>query len=197
MNPVTHFFGVTWRRYIRRQHMTLNVSHPSASFQSTKASGPSSSRVVDPGSLPVPAQSGMSRRGKTRTPSVPEMSREAGLELLRERPEEALSPSRPQVLETPESLSDSLYDSLSSCGSQGWSSQGREEEREEEEDDDGEDASPGRWLRWDAAEEKKNAPRRHPRRKNWWRLISCCNWKDGLISSGFPINVKPKATQIV
>uniref|UniRef100_A0A3P9DUW4 NCK-associated protein 5-like n=1 Tax=Maylandia zebra TaxID=106582 RepID=A0A3P9DUW4_9CICH len=69
--------------------------------------------------LPVPAQSGMSRRGKTRTPSVPEMSREAGLELLRERPEEALSPSRPQVLETPESLSDSLYDSLSSCGSQG------------------------------------------------------------------------------
>uniref|UniRef100_A0A3B5AB09 NCK associated protein 5 like n=1 Tax=Stegastes partitus TaxID=144197 RepID=A0A3B5AB09_9TELE len=87
--------------------------------QHMKAGGPSSSRVVDPGSLPVPAQSGMSRRGKTRTPSVPEMSREAGLELLRERPEEALSPSRPQVLETPESLSDSLYDSLSSCGSQG------------------------------------------------------------------------------
>uniref|UniRef100_UPI0037E7F7F5 nck-associated protein 5-like isoform X1 n=2 Tax=Semicossyphus pulcher TaxID=241346 RepID=UPI0037E7F7F5 len=84
-----------------------------------KAGGPSSSRVVDPGSLPVPAQSGMSRRGKIRTPSVPEMSREAGLELLRERPEEAISPSRPQVLETPESLSDSLYDSLSSCGSQG------------------------------------------------------------------------------
>ncbi|XP_038165229.1 nck-associated protein 5-like [Cyprinodon tularosa] len=84
-----------------------------------KAGGPSSSRVVDPGSLPVPAQPGLSRRGKTRTPSVPEMSREAGLELLRERPEEALSPSRPQVLETPESLSDSLYDSLSSCGSQG------------------------------------------------------------------------------
>uniref|UniRef100_A0A1A8RQT7 NCK-associated protein 5-like n=2 Tax=Nothobranchius rachovii TaxID=451742 RepID=A0A1A8RQT7_9TELE len=84
-----------------------------------KAGGPSSSRVVDPGSLPIPAQSGMSRRGKIRAPSVPEMSREAGLELLRERPEEALSPSRPQVLETPESLSDSLYDSLSSCGSQG------------------------------------------------------------------------------
>uniref|UniRef100_A0A3B4H7Z4 NCK-associated protein 5-like n=1 Tax=Pundamilia nyererei TaxID=303518 RepID=A0A3B4H7Z4_9CICH len=61
---------------------------------------------------------GVIREG-TRTPSVPEMSREAGLELLRERPEEALSPSRPQVLETPESLSDSLYDSLSSCGSQG------------------------------------------------------------------------------
>ncbi|XP_005741088.1 nck-associated protein 5-like isoform X2 [Pundamilia nyererei] len=95
------------------------VSFGSPFRGSTKASGPSSSRVVDPGSLPVPAQSGMSRRGKTRTPSVPEMSREAGLELLRERPEEALSPSRPQVLETPESLSDSLYDSLSSCGSQG------------------------------------------------------------------------------
>ncbi|CAG6021948.1 unnamed protein product [Menidia menidia] len=84
-----------------------------------KAGGPSSSRVIDPGSLPVPAQSGMSRRGKMRTPSVPEMSRDTGVELLRERPEEALSPSRPQVLETPESLSDSLYDSLSSCGSQG------------------------------------------------------------------------------
>ncbi|XP_026187870.1 nck-associated protein 5-like isoform X2 [Mastacembelus armatus] len=84
-----------------------------------KAGGPSSSRMVDAGSLPVPTQLGMSRRGKTRTPNVPEMSREAGLELLRERPEEALSPSRPQVLETPESLSDSLYDSLSSCGSQG------------------------------------------------------------------------------
>lgn len=100
-------------------HNTAHVTLP-ASFQSLKAGGPpSSSRVVDPGSLPVPSQSGMSRRGKTRTPSVPEMSREAGLELLRERPEEALSPSRPQVLETPESLSDSLYDSLSSCGSQG------------------------------------------------------------------------------
>ncbi|XP_035014717.1 nck-associated protein 5-like [Hippoglossus stenolepis] len=86
---------------------------------SVKAGGPSPSRAVDPCSLPVPAQSGMSRRGKTRTPSVPEMSRDGGLELLRERPEEALSPSRPQVLETPESLSDSLYDSLSSCGSQG------------------------------------------------------------------------------
>nr|XP_040050471.1 nck-associated protein 5-like [Gasterosteus aculeatus aculeatus]XP_040050472.1 nck-associated protein 5-like [Gasterosteus aculeatus aculeatus]XP_040050473.1 nck-associated protein 5-like [Gasterosteus aculeatus aculeatus] len=83
-----------------------------------KAGGPSPRPAGDPGSLPVPAQSGI-RRGKTRTPSVPEMSREAGLELLRERPEEALSPSRPQVLETPESLSDSLYDSLSSCGSQG------------------------------------------------------------------------------
>ncbi|XP_068453180.1 nck-associated protein 5-like [Clinocottus analis] len=95
------------------------VSFGSPFRGSMKAGGPSSSRVVDPGSLPVPAQSGMIRRGKTRTPSVPEMSREAGLELLRERPEEALSPSRPQVLETPESLSDSLYDSLSSCGSQG------------------------------------------------------------------------------
>ncbi|XP_035500419.2 nck-associated protein 5-like [Scophthalmus maximus] len=95
------------------------VSFGSPFRGSVKAGGPSASRVVDPGSLPVPAQSGMSRRGKSRTPSVPEMSREAGLELLRERPEEALSPSRPQVLETPESLSDSLYDSLSSCGSQG------------------------------------------------------------------------------
>ncbi|KAF6715120.1 Nck-associated protein 5-like [Oryzias melastigma] len=95
------------------------VSYGSPYRGSVKAGAPSSSRVVDPGSLSIPAQSGGSRRGKTRTPSVPEMNREAGLELLRERPEEALSPSRPQVLETPESLSDSLYDSLSSCGSQG------------------------------------------------------------------------------
>lgn len=77
-----------------------------------KASGPSSSRVVEPGSLPVPAQSAVSRRGKSRAPSVPEMSR--GDPAL-----DPLSPSRPQALETPESLSDSLYDSLSSCGSQG------------------------------------------------------------------------------
>lgn len=90
------------------------VSFGSPFRASLKASGPPSS------SLPVPAQGpGLSRRGKTRAPTVPEVSREAGLELLRERPEEALSPSRPQVLETPESLSDSLYDSLSSCGSQG------------------------------------------------------------------------------
>ncbi|CAN9515230.1 unnamed protein product [Ophioblennius macclurei] len=87
---------------------------------SVKAGAPSSSRPLDQAGLPTPPQTGgVARRGKTRTPSVPEMNREAGLELLRERPEEALSPSRPQVLETPESLSDSLYDSLSSCGSQG------------------------------------------------------------------------------
>lgn len=79
---------------------------------SVKASGPSSSRVVDQGSLPVPAQSVVSRRGKSRVPSVPEMNR--GDPAL-----DPLSPSRPQALETPESLSDSLYDSLSSCGSQG------------------------------------------------------------------------------
>ncbi|XP_055366087.1 nck-associated protein 5-like [Betta splendens] len=94
-----------------------SVSFGSPFRGNMKAGSPSSSRGVGPGSLPVPAQ--LSRRGKARTPSVAEVGREAGLELLRERPEEALSPSRPQVLETPESLSDSLYDSLSSCGSQG------------------------------------------------------------------------------
>lgn len=77
--------------------------------KSVKPGGPSSSRVVDQGSLPVPVQSGVSRRGKSR---VPEMNRtDPALD--------PLSPSRPQALETPESLSDSLYDSLSSCGSQG------------------------------------------------------------------------------
>ncbi|XP_061591110.1 nck-associated protein 5-like [Cololabis saira] len=93
------------------------VSFGSPYRGSTKASTSSSGRV-DPGNLPLPAPAGLSRRGKARPPSGPEVS-PAGLELLRERPEEALSPSRPQVLETPESLSDSLYDSLSSCGSQG------------------------------------------------------------------------------
>uniref|UniRef100_A0A3B4TN10 NCK associated protein 5 like n=1 Tax=Seriola dumerili TaxID=41447 RepID=A0A3B4TN10_SERDU len=105
--------------YVPHKQLIPTIQYGSMLEGRSSAGGPSSSRVVDPGSLPVPSQSGMSRRGKTRTPSVPEMSREAGLELLRERPEEALSPSRPQVLETPESLSDSLYDSLSSCGSQG------------------------------------------------------------------------------
>ncbi|KAJ8016989.1 hypothetical protein DPEC_G00013110 [Dallia pectoralis] len=87
-----------------------------------KASGSSGSRTFDPSSLPVPTQTGQSRRGKTRsTLGAPDMGlgRETSLELVREGPEEALSPTRPQVLETPESLSDSLYDSLSSCGSQG------------------------------------------------------------------------------
>ncbi|XP_026867755.2 nck-associated protein 5-like [Electrophorus electricus] len=59
------------------------------------------------------------RRGKGRGPGNPDAVREPGLELVRERPDDALSPGHPQVLETPESLSDSLYDSLSSCGSQG------------------------------------------------------------------------------
>ncbi|XP_051910231.1 nck-associated protein 5-like isoform X1 [Hippocampus zosterae] len=85
----------------------------------SKAGGPSSSRAGELGGPPAPAPSGPSRRGKTRAPAVAEMSRDAGLELLRERPEEAPSPGRPRVPETPESLSDSLYDSLSSCGSQG------------------------------------------------------------------------------
>ncbi|XP_057713713.1 nck-associated protein 5-like [Corythoichthys intestinalis] len=88
---------------------------------SLKAGGASPSRVAEPGGAPAPTQSGASRRTKgPRAPGgVTEVGRDAGLELLRERPEEALSPGRPQVLETPESLSDSLYDSLSSCGSQG------------------------------------------------------------------------------
>lgn len=106
--------------YLAVEEEEESAPYGSAFRESVKPCGPSASRAaLDPNSLPVPAQTGLSRRGKTRTPSVPEMSREAGLELLRERPEEALSPSCPQVLETPESLSDSLYDSLSSCGSQG------------------------------------------------------------------------------
>uniref|UniRef100_A0A3B3RNN3 NCK associated protein 5 like n=1 Tax=Paramormyrops kingsleyae TaxID=1676925 RepID=A0A3B3RNN3_9TELE len=61
-------------------------------------------RDSDPASLPLPPPVCLARRGKSQTPIAAEMSKDGG---------------RPQTLETPESLSDSLYDSLSSCGSQG------------------------------------------------------------------------------
>ncbi|KAL7843037.1 hypothetical protein AOLI_G00245490 [Acnodon oligacanthus] len=80
---------------------------------------PQGPHEADPRNLPLPPQMGMSRQRKGRTHGGPEMSKEGGLELVKERPDDILSPSRPQALETPESLSDSLYDSLSSCGSQG------------------------------------------------------------------------------
>ncbi|XP_034143175.1 nck-associated protein 5-like isoform X2 [Esox lucius] len=64
--------------------------------------------------LPPPAQTGISWRGKGRTPSTTDTGKDVGLELVKERSEDILSPR-----ETPDSLSDSLYDSLSSCGSQG------------------------------------------------------------------------------
>lgn len=86
------------------------------SLQRNKTSDSVASREGDPRSLPQPGQA---RRGKSRIPANPDMVRDTGLELVRERPDDGLSPSHPQVLETPESLSDSLYDSLSSCGSQG------------------------------------------------------------------------------
>lgn len=89
------------------------------SRRSLKHCPPKAPLATDPGSLPLPPQAGLSRRGKGRTPSASEVGKDGGLELVKERPEDILSPSRPQVLETPESLSDSLYDSLSSCGSQG------------------------------------------------------------------------------
>ncbi|KAL1250008.1 hypothetical protein QQF64_021013 [Cirrhinus molitorella] len=85
-------------------------------LQRNKTSDSVASREGDPRSLPQPGQA---RRGKSRIPANPDMVRDTGLELVRERPDDGLSPSHPQVLETPESLSDSLYDSLSSCGSQG------------------------------------------------------------------------------
>ncbi|XP_051517991.1 nck-associated protein 5-like isoform X2 [Myxocyprinus asiaticus] len=92
------------------------VSHKSSFKRRNKTSDSMVSREGDPRSLPQPGQA---RRGKSRIPANPEMVRDTGLELVRERPDDSLSPSHPQVLETPESLSDSLYDSLSSCGSQG------------------------------------------------------------------------------
>lgn len=88
-----------------------------AYVQRSKTSDAPFRRDSDPRSLPQPTQV---RRGKARAPVNPDLGREPGLELVRERPDDTLSPGHPQVLETPESLSDSLYDSLSSCGSQGW-----------------------------------------------------------------------------
>ncbi|RXN26887.1 nck-associated 5-like isoform X1 [Labeo rohita] len=92
------------------------MSHKSSFKRRNKTSDSVASREGDPRSLPQPGQA---RRGKSRIPANPDMVRDTGLELVRERPDDGLSPSHPQVLETPESLSDSLYDSLSSCGSQG------------------------------------------------------------------------------
>lgn len=86
-------------------------------LQRSKTSDAPFRRETDPRSLPQQTQG---RRGKARAPVNPDLGREPGLELVRERPDDTLSPGHPQVLETPESLSDSLYDSLSSCGSQGW-----------------------------------------------------------------------------
>ncbi|XP_036389156.1 nck-associated protein 5-like [Megalops cyprinoides] len=87
--------------------------------RSLKPCGPPGPCDTDPASLSLPPQVGLGHRGKGRTPSAPEVGKEAGLELVKERQDDVLSPIRPQALETPESLSDSLYDSLSSCGSQG------------------------------------------------------------------------------
>ncbi|XP_029549616.1 nck-associated protein 5-like isoform X3 [Salmo trutta] len=84
------------------------------SRRSLKQCAPQRPLATDPGSLPLPLQTGLSRRGKGRTPSTSEVGKDGGLELVKERPEDLLS-----LRETPESLSDSLYDSLSSCGSQG------------------------------------------------------------------------------
>ncbi|XP_028848385.1 nck-associated protein 5-like [Denticeps clupeoides] len=63
--------------------------------------------------VPAPAQPGPRAKGHSHG------NLDAGLELVREGPDDALSPGPQLALETPESLSDSLYDSLSSCGSQG------------------------------------------------------------------------------
>ncbi|KAK3519226.1 hypothetical protein QTP70_022212 [Hemibagrus guttatus] len=96
---------------------TLDSVNQKSSFRRrSKTSDIPFRRDSDPRSLPQPTQV---RRGKARAPVNPDLGRDPGLELVRERPDDTLSPSHPQVLETPESLSDSLYDSLSSCGSQG------------------------------------------------------------------------------
>uniref|UniRef100_A0A8C7IDV2 Nck-associated protein 5 C-terminal domain-containing protein n=2 Tax=Oncorhynchus kisutch TaxID=8019 RepID=A0A8C7IDV2_ONCKI len=84
------------------------------SRRSLKQCSPQRPLATDQGSLPLPLQTGLSQRGMGRTPSASEVGKDGGLDLVKERPEDLLS-----LRETPESLSDSLYDSLSSCGSQG------------------------------------------------------------------------------
>ncbi|XP_049327698.1 nck-associated protein 5-like [Astyanax mexicanus] len=103
-------------------YLQENMEPPSQGTPSRRSLNkgvPQAPHEADPRSLPLPPQMGMSRQRKSRTHGAPEMPKEGGLELVKERPDDILSPSRPQALETPESLSDSLYDSLSSCGSQG------------------------------------------------------------------------------
>ncbi|KAL7864261.1 hypothetical protein AOLI_G00156810 [Acnodon oligacanthus] len=92
------------------------VTQKSSFRRRTKTSEAAVGRDGDPRSLPQAVQV---RRGKPCGPVSPDAARDPGLELVRERTDDALSPAHPQTLETPESLSDSLYDSLSSCGSQG------------------------------------------------------------------------------
>ncbi|KAG5836293.1 hypothetical protein ANANG_G00253050 [Anguilla anguilla] len=75
--------------------------------QGLKPCVPVPPRDVEAPGLALPPQMGLSRRGKGRTPSASEVGKEGGLELVKERPDDILSPSRPQALETPESLSDS------------------------------------------------------------------------------------------
>uniref|UniRef100_A0AAY4BD32 Nck-associated protein 5 C-terminal domain-containing protein n=1 Tax=Denticeps clupeoides TaxID=299321 RepID=A0AAY4BD32_9TELE len=70
-------------------------------------------RMLKSQPVPAPAQPGPRAKGHSHG------NLDAGLELVREGPDDALSPGPQLALETPESLSDSLYDSLSSCGSQG------------------------------------------------------------------------------
>ncbi|KAL4655588.1 nck-associated protein 5-like [Arapaima gigas] len=105
--------------YLGVKEETEPAPHGTPFRRSARACGPPAPREADPTSLPLPPQVGLGRRGKSQTPIAPEMSKEGGVELIKERPDDILSPSRPPALETPESLSDSLYDSLSSCGSQG------------------------------------------------------------------------------
>lgn len=96
---------------------TLEAVTQKSSFKRrTRTSDLPVGRDCDLRSLPQPSQV---CRGKARGPANPDTGRDSGLELVRERADDSLSPGHPQVLETPESLSDSLYDSLSSCGSQG------------------------------------------------------------------------------
>lgn len=102
--------------YLGLEETLDSVNQKSSFRRRSKTSDVPFRRDSDPRSLPQPTQV---RRSKARAPVNPDLGREPGLELVRERPDDTISPGHPQVLETPESLSDSLYDSLSSCGSQG------------------------------------------------------------------------------
>ncbi|KAM9445397.1 nck-associated protein 5-like isoform 1-T3 [Clarias gariepinus] len=102
--------------YLGVEEALDSVNQKSSFRRRSKTTDAPFRRDCEPRSLPQPTQV---RRGKARAPVNPDLGRDSGLELVRERPDDTLSPGHPQVLETPESLSDSLYDSLSSCGSQG------------------------------------------------------------------------------
>ncbi|KAJ7999292.1 hypothetical protein DPEC_G00213910 [Dallia pectoralis] len=95
--------------YLDMQGEPGNQGTPSR--RSLKQCTPQGPLATESGQLPPPHQAGFCWQGKGWTPT--DVGKDVGLEQVKERTEDILSPK-----ETAESMSDSLYDSLSSCGSQ-------------------------------------------------------------------------------